>query len=121
MKKIFIGIYYFLTAIGFVLFLFVVSLGLVSFSYFNHQLNTKEKGNKLDVYLNHDVKNFVSYGEKEIVIEIEFYENKSESYLKMYALYYYDSYNRKIHMLLLKEKIIIIVNNSQEIIVNNYN
>ena len=81
MKKIFIGIYYFLTTIGFILFLFVFSLILTSFAYFNNDINTINKTIEISPYLQEEVKSFICYGEKEIVIEVEFLNYKNEEFL----------------------------------------
>lgn len=120
MKKIFIGIYYFLTTIGFILFLFIFSLILTSFAYFNNDLNTLNKTIEISPYLQEEVKSFICYGEKEIVIEVEFLNYKNEEFLKMYALYYFDIFKKPIQLIVLNQDIVVVVNREEEIVVNNY-
>jgi hypothetical protein len=120
MKKIFVGIYYFLITIGFILFLFVFSLILTSFAYFNNNINTLNKIIEISPYLQEEVKEFICYGEKEIVIEVEFLNYKNEEFLKMYALYYFDNFKKPIQLLVINQNIILVINSEGEIVVNEY-
>ena len=88
--KILKGVYKMIVYLGFVFFLFIVSLIVTSFVYFNHNLDTINKQNEMEVYLHDEVLNFSSYGDNQINIEVEFKEKKSNEFVMMYAYYFFD-------------------------------
>ena len=64
--KILKGVYKMIVYLGFVFFLFIISFIITSFIYYNHSLDTLNKQNEVEVYLQDEVVSFSSYGTKQI-------------------------------------------------------
>ena len=114
------NVFKFLKNVGFICFLFVFSLFLTSFAYFNHKLNTVELTKNIEIYNANDVEYFSSFGIKQLNIDVIFKEDKDDNYLIMYANYYFDLYDLPIQLFELKEKRIVIISNQGEIFLERY-
>lgn len=109
MKKMFRISYLLIMWIGFVLFLFMISFGVFSFVYFNHDLNRTLQIKEVEILDLENVKKFKAYGSNPLRIEVEFIQDNDENYLLMYSYYYFDFYKDIIHMLVFDEKIIVTI------------
>lgn len=113
--KILKGVYKMIVYLGFVFFLFIVSLIVTSFVYFNHNLDTINKQNEREVYLHEEVLSFSSYGDNQINIEVKFKENKSNEFVMMYAYYFFDIYKKPLQLFDYSDNLIVTINSDEQL------
>lgn len=113
--KILKGVYKMIVYLGFVFFLFIISFIITSFIYYNHSLDTLNKQNEVEVYLQDEVVSFSSYETKQINIEVKFKEKKTNEFLMMYAYYFFDIYNKPIQLFDYTDNLIITINKEEEL------
>lgn len=119
MKTLFKISYFVIIGIGFILFLFLLSLGLFSFIYFSHEMDQVNQTREIEIVEEEKVKYFSAYGEDELRIEIEFYDKQSDNYLIAYAYYYFDKYQENIHLLDFGKKVIVTIDKNRSAFLTN--
>lgn len=107
--KFFKFIYGLIKSIGFIFILFIVSLFITSFAYYDHIIGTTNEKENLSIYQSEKVKSFSSYGEDQLNIDIAFKEETSNYYKMMYAYYYFDLKKIPVQTFFIEENIIITI------------
>lgn len=115
MMSFFKAVFNVIKGLGIICFLVVFSLFLVSFAYFNHNINTIEIKDNIVLYKEEDVAYFFSFGKNQLNIDVRFNKDVTDEYLIIYATYYYDSYNVPIQLFELEDKRIVVVSKGGEI------
>ena len=110
--KFFKFIYGLIKLIGFVFILFIISVFITSFTYYNHIIGTTNEKEDLIIYQSDKVKSFTSYGDEQLNIDIAFKEETSNYYKMMYVYYYFDLKKIPIQTFFIEENIIITIDKS---------
>ncbi len=84
--------------VGMIFFLFILCAVITSFVYYNHRVDRWNDEKNIEIYQSEEVASFRCYGERQLNIEVEYLEEKSPAYVRMYAYYYFDKYGLPVQL-----------------------